>query len=403
MEKNFFEKIKSKYILRFLFSYIWDENYIYKIFKYSKFFHNKLNLDYKYIPQNIIIFDKYLFDTNEIRLKNDFPIFELQPNKLKFDISNYFRNHPKKNIKGFNIFEFSIDIDILSPLFGILVKEDFFDNMFNIVIDLKKLEENNKICEKLEELDKMNLNTFSFKIFIKDGDINIFKKYFTNIHKIKKIEFYFYFYHDFKYAILDIMGNNLIYLKLAYEWKDNISFSFFLDNIQKFKSLNYLELCNCIFYYNKKNYKVFDNFFSKLKSLILINSDFEIPKDRDRHIELPKLEVLSLENSEINNYTNKIDFESLKHLKCFKGSVNDFSSLNCKLLKKVDIIDAKDWKYIFEKINNIQSLEELGIKNTYSPLKNNFEFLEYNETVKKIYLDLISEYECDLYKKNSQI
>ena len=148
MEKNFFEKIKSKYILRFLFSYIWDENYIYKIFKYSKFFHNKLNLDYKYIPQNIIIFDKYLFDTNEIRLKNDFPIFELQPNKLKFDISNYFRNHPKKNIKGFNIFEFSIDIDILSPLFGILVKEDFFDNMFNIVIDLKKLEENNKICEK---------------------------------------------------------------------------------------------------------------------------------------------------------------------------------------------------------------------------------------------------------------
>ena len=288
MEKKFLEKIKSKYVLQLVFTFIWDENYIYKIFKYSKFYQDKLNLDFKYIPQNIIIFDKYLLDANENSLKNDFKIFG------KFDIINYFRNHPKKKFKGFNLYEFSIDIDILSPLFDILIKEDFFENMFNIVIDLDKLDENNKMCEKLEELNKINLSSFSFKFYGKKGDINKFKKYFINIHKIKKIEINFD--GEIKYAILDIITNNLIYLKFESNrlWVPfDFSFSFFLDNINKFKSLNYLELCNFDLYYNKKNFKILDNFFKNLKSLILINSNFD--KVKDGYIKLPKLELLSID------------------------------------------------------------------------------------------------------------
>ena len=403
MEKKFLEKIKSKYVLQLVFTFIWDENYIYKIFKYSKFYQDKLNLDFKYIPQNIIIFDKYLLDANENSLKNDSKIFGLESNKIKFDIINYFRNHPKKNFKGFNLYEFSIDIDILSPLFDILIKEDFFENMFNIVIDLDKLDENNKMCEKLEELNKINLSSFSFKFYGKKGDINKFKKYFINIHKIKKIEINFD--GEIKYAILDIITNNLIYLKFESNrlWVPfDFSFSFFLDNINKFKSLNYLELSNFDLYYNKKNFKILDNFFKNLKSLILINSNFD--KVKDGYIKLPKLELLSIDFfSKKNNYKNVIDFKSLKNLKYFKGPVYAFLSLDCKLLKSVksvniiDVIDVEDWKYIFEKINKIKNLEEFSIKIIDSSLKIDFECIENNESVKKVYLDLIYDYDCELY------
>lgn len=37
-------KIKAKYILDNIFDFINDEYFIYKLFKYSKSYHNKLNL-----------------------------------------------------------------------------------------------------------------------------------------------------------------------------------------------------------------------------------------------------------------------------------------------------------------------------------------------------------------------
>ena len=110
MEEKLFRKIKSKYIFPLIFSYIQDENYIYKTFKYSKFYQNKLNLNYNNIKEKIRIFDKYLLDDDDNNFKNDLKIFKLYNKKIESYIINYFRNHPNKKIEGFNIYEFSLDI-----------------------------------------------------------------------------------------------------------------------------------------------------------------------------------------------------------------------------------------------------------------------------------------------------
>ena len=261
MEEKLLGKIKSKYIFHLIFSYIQDENYIYKTFKYSKFYQHKINLDYNNIKEYITIFDKYLLDNDEYNFNNDLKKFKLHNKKIEFYIINYFRNHPNKNIKGFNINEFSLDINILSPLFDVLLKEKFFENMFNIVIDLNEIKDNNNIdktIEKYRTLSKMNLNHLSFKCIIgkKDNqeikeqkDIKILNKIFINYDNIKKIEISFYDINLLYTNILLVnMANNLIYIKLEkLGYPKCIFLSYLLSNIINFKYLTYLEICNYIF------------------------------------------------------------------------------------------------------------------------------------------------------------
>ena len=423
MEEKLFRKIKSKYIFPLIFSYIQDENYIYKTFKYSKFYQNKLNLNYNNIKEKIIIFDKYLLDDDDNNFKNDLKIFKLYNKKIESYIINYFRNHPNKKIEGFNIYEFSLDINILSPLFDILIKEDFFGNMFNIVIDLKENKNNNKIIKNYGKLSKKKLNILSVKfIFGKESvknyniiqnNIQNFKNIFSNNDKIKKFGLSFYNVYNLDYfyknILLDNMENNLIYLKiekLGYEeFKD---LTYLLNKITKFKTLTYLEICNYIFKYSRieKNDLVqlcndinIKSCFSKLKALKLKLQNkysLDIYLDAPSKLKLFNLEKLSIE-SEYDFFDEIIDFEQLTNLKYYKGSEKKFYLLKSKSLEKVKIIDVKDWQNTLKILSNIQSLEEFKIKYMKSLIKCDYELIKKNENVKKIKLELISDNECILY------
>ena len=266
MEDKSLRKIKSKYIFQHIFSFIQDENYIYKAFKYSRFFQKKLNLDYNNIKQNIIIFDKYLLDDDEYPFENDLTKFKLHNKNIESYIVNYFKNHPKKNIKEYDICEFSLDISILSPLYDILIKQDFFRNMFNIVIDFNEIKKNkmNKAFENYSKLNKMKLSNLSFKFIIgnkndyrKDekNDINNFKKFFTNYDKTKKFGILNYELNLFN-NIFD-MADNLIYLKCEkLGYAKSIDLLYLLNNITKFKSLTYLEITNYCFVFDEYNHNI---------------------------------------------------------------------------------------------------------------------------------------------------
>ena len=424
MEKGLFRKIKSKYIVQLIFSYIQDENYIYKTFKYSKFYQKKLNLDYNNIKEKIIIFDKYLLDSDDERLNNDLKVYNYEHNNISFYIINYFRNHPNKKIEGLNIYEFSLDINILSPLFNILVKEDFFQNMFNIVINMKESRINNKIIENYRRLSKKKMNILSFKFIygkesvknynIIQNNIQNFKNIFSNNDKIKKVGLSFYnvYNHDdyfYNNILLDNMENNLISLKiekLGYEQSKDLTY--LLNKITKFKTLTYLEICDYICQYDRLykselvqifNDNKIKSCFSKLKVLklkLLNKYRLDINLDSSSKLKLFNLEKLSIK-TEYDFLDEIIDFEQLTNLKYYKGSEKNFYLLKSKSLEKVKIVDGKDLQKTLKILSNIQSLEEFKFKYMINLIKYDYEFIKKNENVKKIKLELISDYECILY------
>ena len=61
-DKSLIMKLKSKYIIKHIFTYIEDEDIVYNIFRYSKYFHETLDLNIKkyYILTKEIYWDKYL-------------------------------------------------------------------------------------------------------------------------------------------------------------------------------------------------------------------------------------------------------------------------------------------------------------------------------------------------------
>ena len=415
MEDKSLRKIKSKYIFQHIFSFIQDENYIYKAFKYSRFFQKKLNLDYNNIKQNIIIFDKYLLENDEYPFENDLTKFKLHNKNIESYIVNYFKNHPKKNIKEYDICEFSLDISILSPLYDILIKQDFFRNMFNIVIDFNEIKKNkmNKAFENYSKLNKMKLSNLSFKFIIgnkndyrKDekNDINNFKKFFTNYDKTKKFGILNYELNLFN-NIFD-MADNLIYLKCEkLGYAKSIDLLYLLNNITKFKSLTYLEITNYCFVFDEYNHNIdkicndinLKNSLSKLKSIKLkLHNNYRKNLIDTLKFESPNLEKLSIE-SELDYFDKIIDFKKLPNLKYFKGSEKNFSSLKIYSLKKVKIYEAENWIKTLEKLSKIQSLEEFNIK--YMNNLNKFDdgCIKKNENVKKIKLDLKNDVECILY------
>ena len=151
-------EIKSKYILEQIFDYIKDDKFKMKLFYYSKLFQSKLNLsiiDYQIAFLNKINFDynNYLkFSTNTLDQQNFDPKFlisQFTEDILKYNINlnimptiinNYFRNNksPKIQKKNKNNINFGIEIDIFSPYFDFLSKDDIFKN-FCIIIPLIRI------------------------------------------------------------------------------------------------------------------------------------------------------------------------------------------------------------------------------------------------------------------------
>ena len=152
-QKSILENIKSTYILRNIFDYTKDDNFMYKLFVHSKLFQNKLDLNLtKYIAKYLVrlkINPKIFLSFDEFHSD-----FSFGHNILKRGLTEYLAKN-KIDEKTFEIYEkefFKKEfkdnddnnyyIDIFSPIFDILLtSKEIFEKMF-IILKLREIDKN---------------------------------------------------------------------------------------------------------------------------------------------------------------------------------------------------------------------------------------------------------------------
>ena len=271
------ENINSKYILQQICSFINDENFLLKLFSYSKSYQAKFNM-------NLINYQKkYILARC---FENDFyeSINSISRGRIDEDIENYFLSKFElklkiNDIQNILIEHFStikdedFEIDILCPFLNVLSKQDYFEKKSNILISIDIFEEKEeKIINKIEELNKANIKYPSVKLFL--GEHKNLKIYPINYNQVKKLTILeCFYYHDFDY-------DNIIYKKLFCDFnKENLTY-LIIEGMEKKKTKI---LINCI------------NDFKSLEYLQLENFEFE----QKYEFKLCKLKTIILENCEI--------------------------------------------------------------------------------------------------------
>ena len=202
MENKNLIKIKSSYILKNIFNYIQDDNIQFKLFFYSKFFQNKLDIkliDYKEKYINKIGFDikNYLhiqqenYKKDNLMKKYDNFLLEKKFNKKEFDkiIYDVFQNKIDKDLKE----DSEILIDIESPLFEIISKIKIFETNYTIYISQKNIDEYNLKDDykiSFDKLNKLNIKYSSiYYSFHNKKKIKYLKELNIDYNKIKRIIF----------------------------------------------------------------------------------------------------------------------------------------------------------------------------------------------------------------------
>lgn len=397
-DNSLLNKIKSKYIIYSITSYIKDENFLLKLINYSKYFQNRLDINinnYKEVYYghriNYDDFLKYFYPGNPYNWGLDIPsqirknqiskdeLFNLIENQNnKNDISKFMINYLNRyynNLKDkeYSLYEYSKDIDITCPLYNSLLKTDLFSKILNISISIKDLEDDNiknKFKSNFEILNKNNINYSSITFHtISNEDLNILKELNIDLKKIKKLklleqEYYYNSHNPDSIKLIDSLNvlNNLVYFETDLSIIDKNDPDKF-EIINNFKSLKYLILscnkftekfelklnhlrklklhyCSNIFI-NKCN-------FSELKYLELIRNEININEEKNNSlIECPELNTLILEGLKDKcNYN--FNFNNFKKLKNFEGKIKNFLLLgetplleNIILTEKIEQSDLK--------------------------------------------------------------
>ena len=381
-----FNEIKSKYILEQIFDYIKDDKFKMKLFYYSKLFQSKLNLsiiDYQIAFLNKINFDynNYLkFSTNTLDQQNFDPkylISQFTEDILKYNINsniiptiinNYFRNNkaPKIQKKNKNNINFGIEIDIFSPYFDFLSKDDIFNNFCIIIplIRIKKFDLINDYKHIFAQLAQRKSDYNSIILYTNNNDdLELIKNLGINFNQILKLSVInlgnqIYYNDFFNILFSPSLYNTLLYLSLKKDYYQEIKPENF-TNINNFNILESLSL---------DEFRFTDKFILKIKSLktLFINECENITLDEITCINLKKLYIydsniyyyestlLKLPNveecelidrkSEISHYNYLIDFGSLKSLKLLKAEDTDFYEL-----KNAPVEIAKIYDHSFSK------------------------------------------------------
>ena len=135
-KESLLNKLSSKYIINIIQSYIDDENFLYKLITYSKFWQKRLDIqsiDYQnrfYI--NIMEFYKNIYYDSKNKTKENFEQFLLNYNVDKNIVGkiavDYFKTRQN--------FETKKNISFDCPIFGELVNLENFDKIFTITANL---------------------------------------------------------------------------------------------------------------------------------------------------------------------------------------------------------------------------------------------------------------------------
>ena len=409
-KKDIINEIKSKYIIKKIFNYIQDENYIYKIFLYSKKSKARLDLNYAKFKEKYL--NKLGFDINSYlciekydcwheqdlqkkynKFLNNNKISKEELEKMIFDIYDNKKLNELDEVDPSTIRNYYKEklIDIDSPLFPIISKSKNFEKIFSIYINEKIIEKYNKkdkIIKLFDDLNNSNINYSSITYY--DDQLNYMKDF--NIKNIKRLTFNTYpNYRETKYQIvksifsINNIENSLFYLKLECNNK-KIEFDLF-KNINKFKSLKYLFI---------KGFDFNQNFAFKLDKLRILSlkncintKNINLSESSNENLEL--LDLSENDLTEINLLKN-VDFKVLKKLLLDRYYLSDIKALeNCNLNKleklrldcnklsdinvlgKIEFYELKDLNL---SNNNISDINVLG--NMKSP-KLEYLRLSYNK------------------------
>ena len=341
---SLFDKIKSKYIILNIISYIKDENYLLKLIKYSKYIQKKLDinilnyqekfLNKRFNYEDFLIFnlERYFnkrFFNEEIKyfFLEEMEIYDkLKKETLKYKINgqninkfaiNYFNNYYNNlNNKEYSLYENSKDIYLDSPFFDVLLNTDFFNKIFNIAISIKDIKKYNysekfkKIIEeyksKLKKINESNIEISSFTFSIEDEkDLNLIKDLNINFRQLKKLIIRKYSYPEINFKkLINLFNiqNNLIYFQYESDYYYKIELNIF-EIINNFKSLKYLIL-----------------------SGVKISSLFELKLNNLKHLEL-----IGCSNFTFNN--NNFNLNYLKLIECSSIVFSDNNFLSLKYLE----------------------------------------------------------------------
>ena len=130
-------KIRAKYVYKFIFKFVLDQDFEIKLFSYSKYFQNKLKIDFsycykKYLDSLDFDFHKYLnqeeifFEKDMLIKKYDNFISKNKLNKERFDNIIY-KLTDKQNENNEKEY-----ISLDSPLFEIISKTKYFNKNYTI-------------------------------------------------------------------------------------------------------------------------------------------------------------------------------------------------------------------------------------------------------------------------------
>ena len=422
MNKTILKKIKSKSILNYIFDFINGNKIVLKLIKHSKYFQKLLGIniyDYQnfyFTKSKFPLSDYLLFDNNkEIENEKKFDKNLLKGNLDKYliknpqltkdDINKYVNEYYKKygqilkeekNKEQSTKFTSANEklIDIYSPFFDLLSKDEFFGDIFSINIPLNLIEENNLKNDYIsifDNLGKYNSNYSSLYIKFKDTkDLNILDDFKIKFSQIKKFDYVIpddnsiENQNDFLNKICSFFPkeNCLKYLNLGIpsETENEIEYEIENDTIEKinnFKILEYLEIKNFIIknpfilkLYNLKKLKIqccqnltfAENSLLNLKKLEIDNS---IINTNEYLLKIPNVKFISfLSDVEETNMDLVFDFSSIQNLKtliCNKYEFLKINHINNSSLETVFINSTKNISNDIEKqvIEKLLSLKKL--------------------------------------------
>ena len=391
---SYLGNIKSKLILKIVFSYIKDETFIYKIFKYSKEFQKKLNLNYAEFSlfksiekENISYYTLITDDSFDNSSKNYLNGLLSKLNIKESDFKKYLLYYYRKELNSLNNNYNDIDsyksyknnISIFSPFFDFLINngKDFFGKLFKISIRTENIIKYNlQSYYKLafNKLDKANINYSSLSyIFEKNEEIkylNVLDINFLNIKTLSIIKYNTM--HGINLVNLKIdfdenLLNNLLYLNFIFYESINPDAIGKLNDFKRliqltidvgFKS-EFLFKLDTLKYLNIDCYNVsFDkNIFNSLQELYIKNS-----KSSSKNlIEFPELIECRIDDKEFHKFIN---FKSLKKLKSLEAYPYCFQLLENSPLISYDMINdykAKIDKNILEKLLSSETIEKANL------------------------------------------
>ena len=439
------EKMKSKYITKYVFEYINDKYYMLKISKYCKRLQGLFNLglvDYKKKSFELLNYSKFENFLSSKRgsknylkniLKDDLKKYhEIIRNTIKNEFSEIFftnkYNYYKSNepIKK-NILDNQLIVDIYSPFFERLSKSNIFQDLFIIRIPTPFIINNNIMKYYIKAFEKLNESNINYSCLCFQFDPNT-DEYLSDIQnfkidyqKIKKLIFeeknrtINYKYEElllFKTIIANNnIVNNLIFLEIKNKRNLNKSLIYNLDNINDFKcleelrlenvslsknctlnlnTLKYLALCNC------RQIAISENCALNIQSLSLFRSYLNL--FGPLNLKFPELEQLKISFClyDINTIFNHkdwyegfkkiIDLKSLTKLKfLFRGDISLFLALENKSLEKAYIssysLDYLDERLYYKEEEKKMIKKFIDIK-TLKEIKLNLSFISSNDIEK---------------------